>query len=105
MKLQDTVHEPELVPEPEPEPEPLFHEEAVDGGTEKDMPISKSPPDVYQGIADVATCPLEPAVPEEPLPQDDSSLCVEPHPDTEVVALCPSGGVYFSLIPRMLLNV
>ncbi|KAK4390352.1 hypothetical protein Sango_2098500 [Sesamum angolense] len=67
------------------------HEEAVDGGTEKDMPISQSPPNVCQGIADVATCPLKPAVPEEPLPQDDSPVCVEPHPDTEVVALCPSG--------------
>ncbi|KAL0285435.1 UNVERIFIED_CONTAM: hypothetical protein Sangu_2779100 [Sesamum angustifolium] len=89
MKLQDTVHESE--PEPAPEPEPLFHEEAVDGRTEKDMPISQSPPDVCQGIADVATCPLEPAVPEEPLPQDDSPVCVEPHPNTEDVALCPSG--------------
>ncbi|KAL0287184.1 UNVERIFIED_CONTAM: hypothetical protein Scaly_2773100 [Sesamum calycinum] len=88
IKLQDTV--------PELEPQPLFHEEAVDGGTEKDMPISQSPPDVFQGIAEVATCSLEPAVPEEPLPQDDSPLCVEPvcvepHPDTEDVALCPSG--------------
>ncbi|KAL0291786.1 UNVERIFIED_CONTAM: hypothetical protein Sangu_3261400, partial [Sesamum angustifolium] len=86
MKLQDTMHEPEPKPAPEPEPEPepepqpqpqpLFHEEA--------------------GIADVATCPLEPAVPEEPLPQDDlpecvEPVCVEPHPDTEDVALCPSG--------------
>ncbi|KAK4388255.1 hypothetical protein Sango_2432100 [Sesamum angolense] len=62
MKLQDKVHEPE------PEPEPLFYEEAVDGRTEKDMPILQSPPDVCQGIADVATCPLEPTVPEEPLP-------------------------------------
>ncbi|KAL0294077.1 UNVERIFIED_CONTAM: hypothetical protein Sangu_3225600 [Sesamum angustifolium] len=96
MKLQDTVHEPELEPEPAPAPEPLFHEEAVDGGTEKDMPISQSPPDVSQGIADVATCPLEPTVPEEPLPQVDSPVyvdpvCVEPHPDTEDMALCPSG--------------
>ncbi|KAL0292648.1 UNVERIFIED_CONTAM: hypothetical protein Scaly_2580500 [Sesamum calycinum] len=93
MKLQDTVHEPEPKLEPElvPELEPLFHEEAVDGGTEKDMPISQSPPDVCQGIVNVATCPLEPAVPREPLPQDDSPVCVEPHPDTEDVALCPSG--------------
>ncbi|KAL0423299.1 UNVERIFIED_CONTAM: hypothetical protein Sradi_0864700 [Sesamum radiatum] len=52
-------------------PGPLLHEEAVDGGTEKDMPISQSPPDVCQWIADVATCSLEPTVPEEPLPQDD----------------------------------
>ncbi|KAL0329291.1 UNVERIFIED_CONTAM: hypothetical protein Sradi_4915800 [Sesamum radiatum] len=93
MKLQDTVHEPEpeLEPKTAPEPEPLFHEEAVDGGTEKDMPISQSPPDVCQGIVDVATCPLEPAVPREPLPQDDSPVCVGPHPDTEDVALCPLG--------------
>ncbi|KAL0295250.1 UNVERIFIED_CONTAM: hypothetical protein Sangu_3202200 [Sesamum angustifolium] len=81
---------------PVPEPEPLFHEEAVDGRMEKDMPISQSPPVVCQGIADVATCPLGPAVPEEPLPQDDSlvcaePVCVEPHPNTEDVALCPSG--------------
>ncbi|KAK4395942.1 hypothetical protein Sango_1748500 [Sesamum angolense] len=60
------------------------------------MPISQSPPVVCQGIADVATCPLGPAVPEEPLPQDDSLVCAEPvcvelHPDTEDVALCPSG--------------
>ncbi|KAL0290478.1 UNVERIFIED_CONTAM: hypothetical protein Sangu_2572700 [Sesamum angustifolium] len=60
------------------------------------MPISQIPPDVCQGIANVATCPFEPAVPEEPLPQDDSPVCVEPvyvepHPDTEDVALCPSG--------------
>ncbi|KAK4382234.1 hypothetical protein Sango_2891300 [Sesamum angolense] len=72
MKLQDTVHEPEPepapVPEPQTEPEPLFHEEAVDGGMERDMPILRSPPEIFQGIADVATCPLEPAVPEELLP-------------------------------------
>ncbi|KAL0324720.1 UNVERIFIED_CONTAM: hypothetical protein Scaly_2439100 [Sesamum calycinum] len=90
MKLQDTVHETE------PEPAPLFHEEAVDGGTERDMPILRSPPEICQGIADEATYPLEPVVPEEPLPQDDSPVCVEPvcvepHPDTEDVALCPSG--------------
>ncbi|KAL0299105.1 UNVERIFIED_CONTAM: hypothetical protein Sradi_6570300 [Sesamum radiatum] len=95
MKLQDTVHKPEPAPVPEPEPqtepEPLFHEEAVVGGTERDMPILRSPPEICQGIADVATCPLEPAVPEEPLPQDDSPVCVEPHPDTEDVALCPLG--------------
>ncbi|KAL0293181.1 UNVERIFIED_CONTAM: hypothetical protein Sangu_3243100 [Sesamum angustifolium] len=101
---RDTVHEPEPAPEPEPEPElepqtepePLFHEEALDGGTERDMPILWSPPKICQGIADVTTCSLEPAVPEEPLPQDDSPVCVEPvcvepHPDTEDVALCPSG--------------
>ncbi|KAL0293587.1 UNVERIFIED_CONTAM: hypothetical protein Sangu_3235100 [Sesamum angustifolium] len=111
MKLQDTVHEPEPVPAPEPEPqtnpgpqtdpgpqtepEPLFHDEAVqsppNGGTEKDMPILQSPPDVCQGNADEDTCPLEPAVPEEPLHQDDSPVCVEPHLDTEDVALCLSG--------------
>ncbi|KAL0307120.1 UNVERIFIED_CONTAM: hypothetical protein Sradi_6129300 [Sesamum radiatum] len=88
MKLQDTVHEPE--PEPAPEPEPLFHE---DGRTKRGMPILRSPPDVCQGIADVL---LEPAVPKEPLPPDDSPVrvepvCVEPHPDTEDVALCLSG--------------
>ncbi|KAK4389820.1 hypothetical protein Sango_2319000 [Sesamum angolense] len=95
-------------------PEPLLHEEAMDGGTEKDIPISQSPPDVCQGAADVATCSLEPAVHEEPLPQDGSPgvcvgqaescvvppaldfrvepVCVEKViPDTEDVALCPSG--------------
>ncbi|KAL0293793.1 UNVERIFIED_CONTAM: hypothetical protein Sangu_3231000, partial [Sesamum angustifolium] len=53
--------------------------------------LLRSPPEICQGIADVATCSLEPAVPEEPLPQDDSPVFVEPHPDTEDVALCPSG--------------
>ncbi|KAL0342521.1 UNVERIFIED_CONTAM: hypothetical protein Scaly_1914700 [Sesamum calycinum] len=42
------------------------------------LDVSQSPPDVCQGIADLATCPLEPAVPEEPLSQDDSPVCVEP---------------------------
>ncbi|KAL0285160.1 UNVERIFIED_CONTAM: hypothetical protein Sangu_2791500 [Sesamum angustifolium] len=55
------------------------------------MPTSQHPPDVCQGIADVAACPLEQAVPEEPLLQDDSPVCVRPHPDIEDVALCPSG--------------
>ncbi|KAL0334090.1 UNVERIFIED_CONTAM: hypothetical protein Sangu_1565200 [Sesamum angustifolium] len=73
MELHDTVP-------PVGIPEPLLHEEAMDGGTEKDIPISQSPPDVCQGAADVATCSLEPAVPEEPLPQDGS-----PGSDTEGV--------------------
>ncbi|KAL0349289.1 UNVERIFIED_CONTAM: hypothetical protein Sangu_1156700 [Sesamum angustifolium] len=105
MKLQDTVHEPEPVPAPEPEPQtdpgPQTEPELCSMmrlcrvhrmvGTEKDMPILQSPPDVCQGNANVATCPLEPAVTEEPLPQDDSPVCVEPHLDTEDVALCLSG--------------
>ncbi|KAL0282922.1 UNVERIFIED_CONTAM: hypothetical protein Sangu_2922800 [Sesamum angustifolium] len=119
MKLQDTVHEPEPVPAPEPgpapepepqtDPGPLFHDEAVqsppDGETEKDMPILQSPPDICQGNADVATCPLEPAVPEEPLPQDDSQ-CVLSHILTQRMwhYACQER-VRFSLIPRMLLNV
>ncbi|KAL0309433.1 UNVERIFIED_CONTAM: hypothetical protein Sradi_5885600, partial [Sesamum radiatum] len=65
MELHDTVL-------PAGMPEPMLHEEVVDGGTEKDIPILQSPPDVCQRVADVATCSLEPPVPEEPLPQDSS---------------------------------
>ncbi|KAL0308977.1 UNVERIFIED_CONTAM: hypothetical protein Sradi_5840000 [Sesamum radiatum] len=48
--------------------EPILHGEAVDGGTEKDIPVLQSTPDVCQGVKDVATCSLEPVVHEEQLP-------------------------------------
>ncbi|KAL0307996.1 UNVERIFIED_CONTAM: hypothetical protein Sangu_3000500 [Sesamum angustifolium] len=54
-------------------PAPMLHGEAVDGGAEKDIPVSQSRPDVCQGVEDVATCSLEPVVLEESLPQDGSS--------------------------------
>ncbi|KAL0287589.1 UNVERIFIED_CONTAM: hypothetical protein Sangu_2685900 [Sesamum angustifolium] len=95
--------------------EPMLHGEAVDGGTEKDIPVSQSTPDVYQGVEDVATCSLEPVVHDETLPQDGSPgvcvgqeescavhpaldpcveqpVCVENLiPDTEDAGLCPPG--------------
>ncbi|KAL0301807.1 UNVERIFIED_CONTAM: hypothetical protein Sradi_6457500 [Sesamum radiatum] len=52
-------------------PDPI-HGEAVDGGTEKNIPISQSTSDVCQGVEDVATCSLELVVPEELLSQDGS---------------------------------
>ncbi|KAL0307026.1 UNVERIFIED_CONTAM: hypothetical protein Sradi_6119900 [Sesamum radiatum] len=63
VELHDTVF-------PAGMPEHMLHGEAVDGGTEKDIPVSQSKPDVCQGVDDVATYSLEPIVPEKPLPQD-----------------------------------
>ncbi|KAL0325023.1 UNVERIFIED_CONTAM: hypothetical protein Sradi_5071600 [Sesamum radiatum] len=108
VELHDTVLPPGM-------PEPMLHGEAVDGGMEKDIPVSQSTPDVCQGLEDVATCSSEPVVPVEPLPQDGSpgvcvgqadSCVVPPAPDSRVeqpvcvenlipdiedVALCPPG--------------
>ncbi|KAK4394438.1 hypothetical protein Sango_1598100, partial [Sesamum angolense] len=69
VELHDTVLPAEM-------PAPMLHGEVVDGETENDIPVSQSRPDVCQGVEDVATCSLEPVVPEELLPQDaDADLC------------------------------
>ncbi|KAK4409551.1 hypothetical protein Sango_0028100 [Sesamum angolense] len=60
VELHDTVL-------PTGMPKPIG--DAVDGGMEKDIPVSQSTPDDCQGVEDVATCSLEPVVPEETLPQ------------------------------------
>ncbi|KAL0313970.1 UNVERIFIED_CONTAM: putative mitochondrial protein [Sesamum angustifolium] len=96
-------------------PDPMLHGEAVDGGTGKDILVSQSTPDAYQGVEDVATCSSEPVVPVDPLPHKGSprvcvgraDSCVVPPapdsrveqpvcvenliPDTKDVALCPPG--------------